>query len=245
MANHDIDRPGSLGSATDGSPVGRSGTDRPSDPASPIQRARETVDEIKQQAGSVASEAKEKGKSAIERQKDSAAGDLDAAADALRSGADRLQQDHPQAGRFVEYAAERLEKFGQQMRTKDLDTMLDDAMQMARRSPAAFFAGSVAAGFLLSRFVKSSAEARMRERSTGRSDASDYRTGSSEFRSGSDFDRSPTYPASGMGRQPSSDTGNSLQSGSVAASRPANASMSTTSTNTNPLGETDEPRSNR
>ena len=207
MVNHDIDRPTSLGSATDSSPVGRSGTDRPGDTASPAQRARETVDEIKQQAGSLASEAKQKGKSAIERQKDSAAGELDAAADALRSGADRLQQDHPQAGRFVEYAAERLETFGQQMRTKDLDTMIDDAMQMARRSPAAFFAGSVAAGFLLSRFVKSSAEALRRQQSSGRSGASDYRVGSSELHSGSEFDP---------------------------ADRPDNASISTTSSHTHP-----------
>ena len=190
MANYDIDRPGNTDWAASESPVGRGGPGRPGDPTSPTQRVRETVDDIKQQASSLADEAKQEGKSAIERQKDSATGELDAAADALRSGANRLQQDHPQAGRFVEYAAERLQTFGQQMRTKDLDTMIDDAMQMARRSPAAFFAGSVAAGFLLSRFVKSSAEARMRERSTGSAGASDYRTGSSEFRSGSDFDRS-------------------------------------------------------
>ena len=236
MANYDFDRPGSPGSATSGSPVGRSGTDRPGDSASAAQRARETVDDIKQQAGSLADEAKEQGKAAIERQKDSAAGELGAAAEALRSGANRLQQEHPQAGRFVEYAAERLETFGQQIRSKDLDTLIDDAMQMARRSPAAFFAGSVAAGFLLSRFVKSSSEGRSREESTGRSSASDYRTGASEFRSDSDFDRSPTYPAAGMGQASSHSGNDSLQFGSVAASRPDNASMSTTPTNTNPLG---------
>lgn len=54
-------------------------------------------------------------------------------------------------------AAERLESFGRQLREKDLNGLIAQAQDMARRSPAAFFGGSMLAGFLPARFMKSSA----------------------------------------------------------------------------------------
>ncbi len=144
------------------SPTSRGAVERPR--AETDTRARQAVDDVRQQAGAVASEAKEQGKAALERRKDSAAGQLDAVAGALHETADELHRgDQPQAGRFIEYAADRLESFGRNVRDKNLDTLIDDATRMARRSPATFFAGSMAAGFLLARFLKSSADARLRD----------------------------------------------------------------------------------
>jgi hypothetical protein len=62
------------------------------------------------------------------------------------------------AGRYVGYAAERLQSLGRQLRDKDVDALIHDAQDLGRRAPGAFFAGSVVAGFLLARFLKASSE---------------------------------------------------------------------------------------
>jgi hypothetical protein len=143
------------------------------------------VDDVRQRATSLADEARTESKQALARQKDAAAGQADSVASALRSAAADLDRDEPQASRFVAYAAERLEAFGRQVRDKDIDSLITDAERLGRRSPAAFFAGSVALGFLLSRFLKSSGRARSGARSatasasrdsSGRAAESDYTT---------------------------------------------------------------------
>ena len=111
------------------------------------------MEDIEQQARGVAAEAVEQGRSMLSRQKEAAA---DQVAQAVRSSADHLQGDAADTGRYVEMAAARLESFGRQLREKDFNALIGDVQQMARHSPAAFFGGSVLAGFLLARFVKSS-----------------------------------------------------------------------------------------
>jgi len=109
-----------------------------------------------QQARASAADAAEHGKSMLSRQKEAAADRVEQVAHAVRSGARELQGSD-EAGRYVEKAAERLESFGRQLREKDLNGLIADAQDMARRSPAAFFGGTVLAGFLLARFMKSTA----------------------------------------------------------------------------------------
>lgn len=155
--------PGATGSEVGSNPQGRGREERPQadDPAT---RGREALDEAKQKASSLGHEAKAQGKAALSRQKEGAADQFGAVASALHSAADELQdRDQAQAGRFMSYAAEQLETFGRRIRTKDVDALIDDASRMGRRSPAAFFAGSLAVGFLLSRFLKSSHAQRERE----------------------------------------------------------------------------------
>lgn len=152
MADTLIDRPG--GAERRESPSGRAERDRPGDASG---RLRETLDDARQQASGVADRLKEEGKGAFARQKDSTAEQVTAVADALRDSADELNRRDPQAGRFVAFAAERLEGFGQQLRARDLDALIDDAVRWGRQSPMALFAGSMALGFLVSRFIKSSA----------------------------------------------------------------------------------------
>jgi hypothetical protein len=160
MADTLMDRPGGSASSTAGSsssnPASRGGDDRPGDITA---RARDTLDDAKQQAAGLASRAKDEGKSALSQQKEGAAEQVTGVAQALRTTADELNQQNPQVGRFVSYAAERLEGFGEQLRRRDLDTLIDDASRWGRESPVALFAGSIAVGFLLSRFLKSSASA--------------------------------------------------------------------------------------
>jgi hypothetical protein len=156
MADTLMDRPGSpaSGSTSSSSPTSRGGDDRPGELGN---RARETLDEARQQAAGLAGRVKDEGKAALSQQKEGAAEQVTGVADALRTTADELNRSNPQMGRFVSYAAERLEGFGTQLRNRDLDSLIDDATRWGRESPTALFAGSMALGFLLSRFLKSSA----------------------------------------------------------------------------------------
>jgi len=121
-------------------------------------------DEAKHYAEGMTGRVKEQGRSMFERKKATAAAQVDSVAQAIRSTAGQLQtEDQSPLGRYIGMAAEQLESFGHRLREKDLDTLFKDAGDLARRSPGAFFAGSVVAGFLFSRFLKSSAQHRDEE----------------------------------------------------------------------------------
>lgn len=122
----------------------------------PGSGAKTGMDDLKEEASHIAQRAKERGKKILSREKDDAAGTLDSVAGAFRSSADRLDDEQPR--RYLGMAADRLESFGRQLRDKDIDSLLGEAQDTARRAPVAFFAGSVITGFLLARFMKSSAE---------------------------------------------------------------------------------------
>lgn len=110
-------------------------------------------------AGDVASRAKDKSRSMFEQQKESALGQVGSVAQAIRSTASNLQgEGQDQTARYVQMIADQLESIGGRLRDKDLDTLVQDAQNLARRSPGTFIAGSVVAGFLLARFFKSSSE---------------------------------------------------------------------------------------
>lgn len=155
MADRMTDAPGRSGEFPPSSPSRRN----PQDP----DRTREAVDDVRQSAAALLDETRRDGKKVLDRQKDAATEEVGAVASALRSAADDLHRQDHRASRFVEFAADRLESFGNTVRNKDIDSLIDEAERLGRRSPAAFFAGSVALGFLLSRFLKSSARSRQSE----------------------------------------------------------------------------------
>lgn len=157
MAEEVKDRPGpgsGRGGGSGPAARGERGESRPG------ESLRDTAEEMRQQAAGVADHAKHEGKAAIGRQKDVAAREMDSVAGALHDTAQRMSDSDsavaPAIGRYVGYAAEQLEHFGRQLRGKDIDTLIDDATELGRRSPTALFAGSMVAGFLLARFLKSS-----------------------------------------------------------------------------------------
>lgn len=113
----------------------------------------------KNYAGDMASRAKDKGRTMFEQQKESALGQVGSIAQAIRSTATNLQgEGQDQTAHYVQMIADQLESIGGRLRDKDLDTLVQDAQNLARRSPGTFIAGSVVAGFLLARFFKSSSD---------------------------------------------------------------------------------------
>ena len=81
------------------------------------------------------------------------------AAEALHETSDNLEKrDQQQLSQYLRSAADGLSRFSNRLAEGDVDDLLREARETARRNPALLFGGAIAAGFLLTRFVKASAE---------------------------------------------------------------------------------------
>jgi hypothetical protein len=153
------------------------------------QRTSDSFSTAKDYAQDVAGRAKEQGRAMFDEQKQTAAGTVDSAANAFRTTAQQMRNDgQAQTGRYVEMVADQLQSLGSQLRNKNLDTLIRDAENFGRRSPGTFLAGSMVAGFVLARFLKSSSEHRYEssaydDRDSNRRDASSYAGDRSSFAS--------------------------------------------------------------
>ena len=79
----------------------------------------------------------------------------------------RDQVEHAAEG-VLDTIADQLESFAQELRGQDMESLLHRCKDTAHRSPELFFAGSVAAGLAMARFMKSSASTRRTEDSAER-----------------------------------------------------------------------------
>ncbi len=111
-------------------------------------RARETVQQVKARAG-------EKIESKITDSKSRAAETLSGVASTLHSSSQQLRdQDHAGASRAIERAAEGVERFAHYLQETNVDEVVEQVHEFARRQPAAFIGGAFALGFIASRFIK-------------------------------------------------------------------------------------------
>jgi len=123
------------------------------------QTEGDSFDQAKAYAKDMAGRAKEQGRAMFDEQKDTAAGTVDSAANAFRHTAQQLRGDgQAQTGQYVDMLADQLQSLGSRLRSKNLDALLRDAEDFGRRSPGTLLAGSMVAGFVLARFLKSSAD---------------------------------------------------------------------------------------
>ena len=95
----------------------------------------------------------------LNSQKDKATQGLGTVASAVRESTQSLRnQQHDVAARYVEQAADQIERISTRLREKDVVELLSDAQQLARRRPALFVGAAFAIGVIGARFLKSSAE---------------------------------------------------------------------------------------
>jgi hypothetical protein len=98
--------------------------------------------------------------------------------------------------RYVRDAAKQVDSLSSNIRGRSVTELMQAATDLAHSQPAVFFAGAMAAGFALSRFLKSSAaassEASSRRDAGSRSGSSGSSPGSSYAQSG----RQPPMPRS-------------------------------------------------
>ena len=102
----------------------------------------------------------------LSTQKNRATDGIGNVAQAVRQTTQHLrEQQHDTIARYVEQAADQLERMSDRLRQKDVGQLLQDAQQFARRRPAVFIGSAFAVGLLGARFLKSSRE---RNGSSGR-----------------------------------------------------------------------------
>lgn len=124
------------------------------------ETANQAKEKVRQQAQGWAEDAKSRGRQMLDRQKGTAVDQISGIARALHQSADQCMssEDQRQAGRVIEQAASGLDRLADTLRSRDIDAMIDQATSLMRRQPALFIGGTVVAGFMLSRFLKSSNE---------------------------------------------------------------------------------------
>jgi vacuolar-type H+-ATPase subunit E/Vma4 len=127
---------------------------------------------------------------AAEEQKARGAEAMQGFARAISSAAGELEDQSPTVARYVRDAAKQMDGLSSNIRGRSVSELMQAATDLARSQPAVFFAGAMAAGFALSRFLKSSAAAN--------DGASSRSAGSSSMPGGA-----PGGSYSGSGRQPS------------------------------------------
>ena len=121
----------------------------------------ETIDSTKEKAREAASEAQQRLgdqlKSSVDSSKARAADTLDSVAQALSQSGQQLRSDNlAPAGDYVDRAGEQLRRASDYLRNTNVDEMVRNTEDFARRQPALFIAGAFTLGVLAARFIKAS-----------------------------------------------------------------------------------------
>ena len=128
----------------------------------------EHIEAIREDVTQVAGAAVDQGRQLLDSATDQATGFLDQRKDAVAQSvvgvaqslrdATKEFEDRPNIRALADSAAEGLEQFAESIRGRSFNEIFGDLEDAVRRRPGAFGAVSMAAGFLLARFMKSSAE---------------------------------------------------------------------------------------
>lgn len=122
------------------------------------QKAAPVVDQTKQKASQAMDEVQGRAYGMLDQQKSRAADTLGSVAGALHSTGDQLnQQNQGNFGQYAHRAADTIDNLSRQLNDKNIDELVHEAQDFARREPQIFLGGAVLAGILLARFLKSSA----------------------------------------------------------------------------------------
>lgn len=121
--------------------------------------ASQAAERARHETRQLMGQAKERAKSALADRKGVVAEQIGSVANALRMTAHNLSaQNQASIAQYADWAADGLERLSVLFRDRDIDSLVSQATEFARRRPAVFLGGAVVAGVLLSRFLKSSSE---------------------------------------------------------------------------------------
>jgi hypothetical protein len=95
-------------------------------------------------------------RSLAEEQKTRGAGRIGNVAQAFHSAADEMAQESPLAANYVHAAAKKLDETASLLRDNSVEDLMQIAADFAEERPLVFIGGAVAAGFALSRLLRSS-----------------------------------------------------------------------------------------
>jgi hypothetical protein len=147
--------------------------------------AQQAAERVREETGRVAGQAKQQAQTFVSQQKDLVADRVTDVADVLRETVGQLDERVPGAiANYAHQAIDRLDDAASYLREQDLNSLIADAEDFARRQPLLFLAGSMAVGFALARFLKSSAQHRDQYGYGGQGDEYRAAYGSGGMRSG-------------------------------------------------------------
>ena len=128
---------------------------------------KDAASDLAGQARAAASEAADRTKHKVtdyaEQQKGAAADQIGKLSEAAHAAADHLNEASPTMARYAHDLAGGIDRFAGVVRERSVADLMRQASEYARREPAVFVAGTVFAGFVMARFLKSSAERAERE----------------------------------------------------------------------------------
>jgi hypothetical protein len=147
--------------------------------------AHQAGDRVRDQASRAASQVQEQSQAFLSEQKEVAADHIEGVARVLHDTVDQLRQRSPGVVTdYAERAVQSLDSFANSLRDRDVRDLVTQVEDFARRQPVIFLAGSVAVGFALARFLKSSSQRSSYGQGSGRSVMRDQDYGDSSYRSG-------------------------------------------------------------
>lgn len=127
-------------------------------PGSDATRDEGALAKVRGEATRLRGEATDRARSAAEDGKLKATETLDGFARSIHDVAGNLEEQvGPQIAQYAHRAADTLDEFSANLRSKSVDELVDDARSFVRRSPAIAIGAAVAVGFALSRFLKATA----------------------------------------------------------------------------------------
>ncbi len=123
------------------------------------QQGQQLAQQARQQAGELATRGGEQVKSQLANQKHDASQRLTPIQVALRETAQQLRkQGQGSVAEYADKTSDQVERFSGYLRETDVDEIMDEVRGFARRRPGVFLGGTVALGFLATRFLKSSSQ---------------------------------------------------------------------------------------
>jgi hypothetical protein len=121
------------------------------------EAAKTTTRAVQQQATDFASDIGHELSKTVEDQKTRGVEAIQGFTRVINSAADQLEGQSPLVARYVRDAAEKVEGLSENISSRNVQELLKATSDLARAQPLLFLGGAVAAGFALSRFLKSSA----------------------------------------------------------------------------------------
>ena len=119
-------------------------------------RMQEAGEQAKAEASGITERAKERISAEASAQKDQVAGRIAGVADRAHQVADDLRADEAWLANAIDSGARYLDDFAGAVRTRDFPGLMHEVEELARRQPGVFMGATVALGFMLGRFVRSS-----------------------------------------------------------------------------------------
>ena len=127
----------------------------------PALPGTEGVSQTQQQASQLVDKAQAQAKSRLTTQKHQATQGLQSLAQTLDQTSQQLQQQGQESlAQYATKAGEQVEQLAQYLQQRDINELMDESQDYARRHPISFLAGAFALGFTAARFLKSSSQPR-------------------------------------------------------------------------------------